>query len=92
MTSDEVRMLDNRFALLFIRGERAVQDEKYDILQHPDVRLTVDGGAERYIHGLAPKAFDPKDILLDADPNDYAVFSEAEINQFYENQEVKENG
>ena len=92
MTPDEVRMLDNRFALLFIRGERAVQDEKYDILQHPNISLTVDGGAQRYIHGLAPKAFDLEDILLDADPNDYEVYSEAEINQFYENKEVKENG
>ena len=92
MTPDEVRMLDNRFALLFIRGERAVQDEKYDILQHPNISLTVDGGAQRYIHGLAPKAFDLEDILLDADPNDYEVYSEAEINQFYENKEVTENG
>lgn len=92
MTPDEVRMLDNRFALLFIRGERAVQDEKYDILQHPNISLTVDGGAQRYIHGLAPKAFDLEDILLDADPNDYEVYSEAEINQFYETKEEKENG
>ena len=92
MTPDEVRMLDNRFALLFIRGERAVQDEKYDILQHPNIGLTVDGGAQRYLHGLAPKAFDLADVLLDADPNDYEVYSEAEINQFYETKEEKENG
>ena len=92
MTPDEVRMLDNRFALLFIRGERAVQDEKYDILQHPNIGLTVDGGAQRYLHGLAPKAFDLADVMLDADPNDYEVYSEAEINQFYETKEEKENG
>ena len=29
---DEVRMLDNRYALLFIRGEGPILDEKYDIL------------------------------------------------------------
>lgn len=92
MTPDEVRMLDNRFALLFIRGERAVQDEKYDILQHPNICLTVDGGAQRYLHGLAPKAFDLADVMLDDDPNDYEVYSEAEINQFYETKEEKENG
>ena len=44
-------MLDNRYALLFIRGERPIMDLKYDILKHPDVRLTTDGQAEPYIHG-----------------------------------------
>lgn len=48
---DEVRMLDNRYALLFIRGERPILDEKYDILKHPDVALTTDGKAEPYRHG-----------------------------------------
>ena len=51
MTPDEVRMLDNRNALLFIRGERPVMDLKFDILRHPDVRLTTDGKADPYIHG-----------------------------------------
>lgn len=32
MTPDEIRRLDNRYALLFIRGERPVRDLKYDIL------------------------------------------------------------
>ena len=49
---DEVRMLDNRFALLFIRGENAVKDEKFDILKHPNVHLTTDGGADAFIHGM----------------------------------------
>ncbi len=31
MTPDEVRMLDNRYAILFIRGERPILDEKFDI-------------------------------------------------------------
>jgi type IV secretion system protein VirD4 len=56
LTPDEVRMLDNRYALLFIRGERPIQDEKYDILRHPRLRLTTDGGKPAYRHGLAPKA------------------------------------
>ena len=43
MTPDEVRMLDNRYALLFIRGERPVMDEKFDILKHPNIALTTDG-------------------------------------------------
>ena len=51
LTPDEVRMLDNRYALLFIRGERPVMDEKYDILKHPNIALTEDGGAASYEHG-----------------------------------------
>jgi len=53
MTPDEVRLLDNRYALLFIRGERPVLDEKYEITRHPNLALTVDGGAEPYRHGEA---------------------------------------
>lgn len=51
MTPDEVRMLDNRCALLFIRGELPIMDEKYDILKHPNVALTTDGSAAPYEHG-----------------------------------------
>ena len=52
MTPDEVRMLDNQYALLFIRGERPVKDFKFDILKHPNVKLSKDGGAPGYKHGL----------------------------------------
>ena len=51
LTPDEVRMLDNRYALLFIRGERPILDEKYEILKHPNVALTRDGKAAPYEHG-----------------------------------------
>lgn len=51
LTPDEVRMLDNQYAILFIRGERPVMDFKYDILKHPDVALTADGKADVYRHG-----------------------------------------
>jgi type IV secretion system protein VirD4 len=51
LTPDEVRMLDNKYAILFIRGERPIMDEKFDILKHPNVALTADGNAECYKHG-----------------------------------------
>ena len=51
MTPDEVRQLDNRYALLFIRGERPVMDLKYNLLKHPNLALTTDGGAAAYRHG-----------------------------------------
>ncbi len=56
LTPDEVRMLDNRYALLFIRGERPVMDLKYDILKHPYVKWTADGGQPPYRHGEATQA------------------------------------
>ena len=56
LTPDEVRMLDNRYALLFIRGERPILDEKYDILKHPNVALTTDGKAPPYKHGNTDRA------------------------------------
>ena len=51
MTPDEVRLLDNKYALLFIRGERPVMDFKFDILKHPQVSDTTDGKEKPYIHG-----------------------------------------
>lgn len=39
---DEVRMLDNQYELLFVRGERAMKDKKYDLMKHPNIRLTQD--------------------------------------------------
>ena len=56
MTPDEVRMLDNRYALLFIRGERPVMDEKFNILKHPNVAFTTDGKGKPYLHGEATQA------------------------------------
>ena len=91
MTPDEVRMLDNRYALLFIRGERAVQDDKFNILRHPNIGLTVDGGAERYVHGLATKAFDLEEILLGGNADDYEIFFEDEAHKIYETREETKN-
>lgn len=51
MTPDEVRMMDNRYSLLFIRGERPLMDEKYNLLKHPNIKYTTDGGAAPYEHG-----------------------------------------
>ena len=50
MTPDEVRLLDNRKAMVFIRGERPVIYEKYDLMKHPNIAFTEDGGAAPYLH------------------------------------------
>ena len=51
MTPDEVRMLDNRYGILFIRGEYPVMDLKYDLMKHPKIQFTEEGGAAPFIHG-----------------------------------------
>ena len=85
MLPEEVRMLDNRFALLFVRGESAVMDEKYDLMKHPNISFTSDGGAEPYEHGLAPFALDPDSIILDDES--YVVLSSDEILELFEEAE-----
>ena len=50
LTPDEVRGLDNRYAILFIRGARPVMDLKYELMDHPAIRYTVDGGGPPYLH------------------------------------------
>ena len=91
MTPDEVRMLDNRYALLFIRGERPVMDLKYDILKHPNVELTTDGNTKPYRHeresmSFASVQFDD-DLLnhemteYDGDTGNFAILTEEEINE-----------
>ena len=76
LTPDEVRMLDNRYALLFIRGERPVMDGKFDILRHPNVSGTTDGKAEPFHHGVVTHSvatltffedIDSADVLRPAD-------------------------
>ena len=43
-------MLDNRYALILLRGEAPVIDEKYDLMRHPNIKRTADGGAPPYVH------------------------------------------
>ena len=58
MTPDEVRLLDNGKCILFIRGERPVVDFKYNLLKHPNIRYTEDGGAAPYDYTAADNARD----------------------------------
>ena len=53
LTPDEVRLLDNQDCIVLIRGERPVIDKKYDLLKHPNLSYTEDGGAAPYIHSPA---------------------------------------
>ena len=90
MTPDEVRMLDNQYALLFIRGERPVKDFKFDILKHPNVKLSKDGGAPGYKHGLdkysvASIKFNEEayksDVTIETGEFDYVLLTDDEIEE-----------
>ena len=69
LTPDEVRMLDNRKAILFVRGERPMLDDKYDLMRHPNIRLTEDGGAAPYDYTQVRDAQDD----LPLSPEDYEI-------------------
>lgn len=98
MTPDEVRLLDNKYALLFIRGERAVKDYKYNIFNHKNIELTSNGKAKIYEHGITENSivsisFNLSDIekvkkvkKLQMIKTDYELLSEEEIEKY-----VKEN-
>jgi type IV secretion system protein VirD4 len=99
LTPDEVRMLDNRYALLFIRGELPIMDDKFDILRHPNVCGTTDGKAEPFRHGavtrsVAAIAFDestnPADLpelnisqATFAIEDDYELLSEEDLEELF---------
>lgn len=69
LTLDEVRLLDNSNALIFIRGEKPIMDKKFDILSHQNIKLTEDGGAHPYKHSKSSKylrkdiSFSPSDNI-----------------------------
>ena len=99
MTPDEVRMLDNRYALLFIRGERPVKDLKFDILKHPFVKDTADGEAKPYLHGQERDAVaaielfygEPEEeMMTETGQTDYELLSEEELQKLYDNEEDRQ--
>lgn len=101
LTPDEVRLLDNQYALLFIRGERPIMDLKYDILKHPNVSKTTDGKEKPYIHGGIENAV--ASIIVDEDisnyefteieeiENNYEILSSDEIEEYFKEKENRKN-
>lgn len=82
LTADEIRLLDNDYGLLFIRGERPVFDKKYNILKHPNVEHTADGKAPLYEHGKISHAIDDwQNILLSDD--EYELYSEEDLDEYF---------
>lgn len=95
LTPDEVRMLDNQYALLFIRGERPVKDFKYNLKEHPNASKTPIGNGKPYIHGTTENSIggisfnledidlSTKEIIdLQVQNTDYELLSDEEINEY----------
>lgn len=90
-------MLDNRCALLFIRGERPICDAKYNILKHPNVADTTDGGSPGYQHGVDSHSV--ASILMELrkmevekpdemeQTHDFQLLSEEELEAYFEMKE-----
>lgn len=101
LTPDEVRMLDNKYAILFIRGERPIKDLKYDILKHPNLEYTTDGKAKAYEHGKINNAI----VTIEVDYNidnynftdieeiakDYEIISSEDIESYFKEKKGIDN-
>lgn len=91
MTPDEVRMLDNKYCLLFIRGERPIKDLKYNTFKHPNFIYTEDGGATPYIHNTVTKEratitiidAHEEGLYLNIDDLGYELLSEEQLQKEY---------
>ena len=103
MTPDEVRMLDNRYGILFIRGEYPVMDLKYDLMKHPKIAFTEEGGAAPFIHGRDTRSLatvklvgdDPalRDKAIDIETlveetHNFEVLSNEELEDLYQTKEI----
>ena len=91
LTGDEVRLLDNDYALLFVRGERAVIDRKYDIMKHPNIKRTEDGGAEAYAHQRAVPDYSLPDLPYGEEDLEYIEIME-DPDEEGETDETEEEG
>lgn len=88
LTADEVRLLDNDYALLFIRGELPILDKKYNILKHPNVAYTKDGNGQSYEHGKIHGLIDNWQDIIISD-NDYELLSDEDMEEYFNQLEKK---
>lgn len=87
LTSDEVRLLDNDYALLFIRGELPIIDKKYDILKHPNIQYTRDGNGIAYQHNQIHHAINDWQNIMLSD-GEYELLSEEDLNEYFKEENV----
>lgn len=90
LTADEVRLLDNDYAFLFVRSEPAIMDKKYDIMKHPNIKYTSDGGMPIYEHGKAELFIKDCQNILVSD-QEYEILSGDEMDIYFKLLEDKKN-
>jgi type IV secretion system protein VirD4 len=73
LAPDEVRKLDNRKCILFIRGLDPILDAKYNPMEHENFKETAEGGAKRYVHEPAPSK-DRDEPLIQLDPESIEAY------------------
>ena len=86
LTADEVRLLNNDYALLFIRGELPIIDRKYNILKHPNIKYTRDGNGIPYHHNEINHTIDDWQNIVLTD-NEYELLSEEDLEEYFKEQE-----
>lgn len=105
LTLDEVRLVDNQYAILFIRGERPVIDKKFDIMKHKNAKISGVGKGEPYEedylkYAEATLKFNTEDLKqidfkefkeIRELSSDYEILSEEEIEQYLEERKESEN-
>lgn len=103
MTPDEVRMLENENAILFIRGEKPIIDKKYNTFKHKNFQYTEDGGYKPYIHGKANNAIatislnidneqvkDIEDLIVE-NIKDYDFIIDEDLDEYLDKEEQEKN-
>lgn len=88
LTADEVRLLDNDYGLVFIRGERPVFDKKYNIFKHPNIEFTRDGKASAYRHGEIEHNIENWQEIILSD-HEYELYSDEDMDEYFK--ELEEN-
>lgn len=73
MMPDEVRKMDNKKCLIFIRGFDPILDGKYVPFKHPMFLQTADGDGEAYVHSVSENgvAAEPAFSFLNPDALKY---------------------
>lgn len=73
MMPDEVRKMDNKKCLIFIRGFDPILDGKYVPFKHPMFLQTADGDGEAYVHSISENgvAAEPAFSFLNPDALKY---------------------
>ena len=83
LTPDEVRLLDNRYALLFVRGEKVVCDLKYDICAHPNYKHTPECSGAVYVHTQTPLCMALAEVYHMGSTDDFDLLTHEELDNLF---------